>query len=163
MNEFHFGENLRIVRQAKGISQEAMALFMGMSQTSFCNMEKRSTVPSHEVVERLAKVLEVEPSLLLSGRNLEDLIPKVTFEQRAKEIMNTAEGVGLYWIIVIPFADSVYYAFDGFSRGFEASETVTRVVRFAAGAGALCFAWYWMRRMQKGTKHWKVLFSVKRK
>jgi transcriptional regulator with XRE-family HTH domain len=51
MNEFNFGENLRIIRQAKGISQEAA-----------------------------------------TGRNISDLVPKIGFEQQAKEIINTRVG-----------------------------------------------------------------------
>ena len=150
MNEFNFGENLRIVRQAKGISQEAMSMGLGISQSKYSKLERKATVPDLDLVEKISKLLEVEPSLLLSGRALEDLIPKIAFEQHAKEIMNTTVGIVFYWLLVIPFINAAYDMGNGFCEGFDTSEEVQKVVRFIAGITAIVFAYYWMKRVQKG-------------
>ncbi|MGF1925180.1 MAG: helix-turn-helix domain-containing protein, partial [Bacteroidia bacterium] len=71
MNDFNFGQNLRIVRQAKGITQDAMSMILGISQTTYSRTEKMAAVPDLDFVERIADVLEVEPSILLSGRQIE--------------------------------------------------------------------------------------------
>ena len=150
MNEFNFGENLRIIRQAKGISQEAMAIGLGMSQSKYSKLERKAGIPDLDLVEKISKLLEVEPSLLLSGREIEDLIPKITFEQQAKQIMNTTVGIIFYWLLVIPFINAAYDFGNGFCEGLKTSEEVKKAVRIMAGLSAIIFAYYWMKRVQKG-------------
>lgn len=150
MDNFNFGENLRIVRQAKGISQEVMAIGLNMSQSTYSKLERRPTVPTIDLVERIFKLLDVEPSVLLSGRAIADLVPKIGFEENAKEIMNTRVGIGFFWILVIPFINAAYDMGDGFCAGYGASDEVRRAVRFIAGLAAMGLAYYWMRRIQKG-------------
>lgn len=150
MNEFNFGENLRIVRQAKGISQEAMANGLGISQSKYSKLERKAGIPELALVEKISEMLQVAPSLLLSGRKLEDLIPKIAFEQQAKEIMNTTVGIVFYWLLVIPFINAAYDMGNGFCEGLQTSEEVKKVVRFIAGIAAIVFAYYWMKRVQKG-------------
>ena len=150
MHNFNFGENLRIVRQAKGISQEAMSIGLGISQSKYSKLERKDTVPDLDLVEKISKLLEVEPSLLLSGRELEDLIPKNGFEQHAKQIMNTTIGKVFFWLLVIPFINAAYDFGNGACEGFGTSEEVKKVVRFMAGIAAITFAYYWMKRVQKG-------------
>jgi transcriptional regulator with XRE-family HTH domain len=152
MNEFNFGENLRIIRQAKGISQEVMAIGLGISQSTYSKIERDPKVPDLDQVEKICRLLEVEPPVLLSGRKLEDLVPRFEFEQHAQEIMNTRIGVVFFWMLIIPFIDAAYAMGDGFGEGYGASDEVTRVVHFIAGLAAMVFAYYWMRRVQKGKK-----------
>ncbi|MEJ7693208.1 helix-turn-helix transcriptional regulator [Daejeonella sp.] len=64
MENFNFGENLRQIRVQKGISQEAMALKMDITQTKYSRMERSECVPAKIYVDRAAKFLEV-PALEL--------------------------------------------------------------------------------------------------
>ena len=150
MNEFNFGENLRITRKVKGISQKAMAIGLGMSQPKYSRLEHKASIPDLDLLEKICMVLGEEPSLLLSGREIKDLIPKIAFEQHAKEIMNTTVGIVFYWLLVIPFINTAYDFGNGFCEGLQTSEEVKKVVRFMAGIAAIVFAYYWMKRVQKG-------------
>ncbi len=150
MSEFHFGLNLNIIRQAKGISQDAMAFSLNISQSAYSRLEARHTIPALHMVKRIAKVLDVEPSLLLSGRKLEDLIPKHGFEQQAKEIMNTGIGKKFFWMLVIPFINAAYEFANRLFHEFGASYDVQRIGRFSAGIVVIIIAYNWMTQMQKG-------------
>lgn len=150
MNEFNFGENLRIIRQAKGISQEAMSIGLNISQAKYSRLERRHTIPSLDLVKKICIVLQEEPPLVLSGRRIQDLMPKAGFEQQAKDIMNTTEGVVFFWMLVIPFINAAYDMGHGFCEGLGTSEGVQRAVRILTGVTAIGFAFYWMKRVRKG-------------
>lgn len=152
MHEFNFGENLRIIRQAKGISQEVMAIGLNMSQSKYSKLERNPFVPDVDLLEKISKLLEVESLVLLSGRAIEDLVPKIGFEQNMQEIMNTRIGQVFFWMLLIPYINAVYDLADGFARLNIPNEMAHRVVRFIAGISAIVFAYYWMRQMQKGKK-----------
>ncbi len=150
MEVFSFGENLRIVRQAKGISQEVVAPGLNMAQSTYSKIERDPKISEPEMVEKIAKVLEIMPSILLSGRDITDLIPKNGFEQKAKEILTTRVGMIFYWILVIPFINAAYDMGDSFCAGYGTNDEVRKVVRFVAGLAAVIFAYYWRSRIQKG-------------
>jgi len=63
MEKFHYGENLRKVRIAKRISQEKIALMVGMSQSSYSRLEQRKTIPL-ETLKKVAKALDVNVTAL---------------------------------------------------------------------------------------------------
>ncbi|RWD98344.1 helix-turn-helix transcriptional regulator [Mesorhizobium sp.] len=60
-----FARNLRILRKARGLSQEEVAHRAGIDRTYVSALERSVYNPSIDVVDRLAQVLEVEPSALL--------------------------------------------------------------------------------------------------
>lgn len=60
-----FARNLRTLRKAKGLSQEEVAHQAGIDRTYVSALERSVYNPSIDVVDRLARVLEVEPSELL--------------------------------------------------------------------------------------------------
>ena len=60
-----FARNLRTLRKAKGLSQEEVAHQAGIDRTYVSALERSVYNPSIDVVDRLAQVLEVEPSELL--------------------------------------------------------------------------------------------------
>ena len=152
MDNFNFGENLRIVRQAKGISQDAVGTGLNISQTSYSKVERSSNIPDLALVERIADLLKVDPSILLSGQKIEDLIPKVSFETKVSEVMNTTMGVFFYWIISIPFINAVYDTATGFCTAWETTEETRRLVGFISGVSTIIFSYHWMRKVQKGSK-----------
>ena len=70
-----FGDRLRLARQAKGMSQAAVAPEVGLSRTSVANIERgRQRISLHLLME-FARVLEVEPC---------DLLPPVHPEPEVK-------------------------------------------------------------------------------
>lgn len=69
---FSFGQRLSIVRRARGLSQEALALESGMHRNQVSNLERGTSNrapglsdPLLSTVYRLAKALDVPPSYLL--------------------------------------------------------------------------------------------------
>jgi transcriptional regulator with XRE-family HTH domain len=56
-----FASNLRKFRNAKGISQEDLALTANINRSYLSKLEKGTTYPGLEIIGKLADVLEVEP------------------------------------------------------------------------------------------------------
>ena len=60
-----FGRNLRRLRLAKGLSQEALAYEAGIDRTYVSALERGVYSASIDMVAKLAAVLEVEPTALI--------------------------------------------------------------------------------------------------
>lgn len=60
-----FATNLRRARQAKGLSQEALAHDADIDRTYVSSLERGTYAASIDTIEKLADVLGVEPDLLL--------------------------------------------------------------------------------------------------
>lgn len=63
----NFGRNIRRLREANGLSQEQLADLANVHRTYLSGVETGSRNPTLEVVERLAKALDVDASILLAG------------------------------------------------------------------------------------------------
>jgi transcriptional regulator with XRE-family HTH domain len=59
------GENVRRLRNAKGLSQEALALDAGMKRSYLSDLERGTRNPSVRALGRLADALKVEPEELV--------------------------------------------------------------------------------------------------
>ena len=66
-----FARNLRLARQTKGVSQAELAHRAGLDRTYISSLEREVYSPTIDVVERLAKALEMDPLILLQK------VPKV--------------------------------------------------------------------------------------
>ncbi len=62
--EATFAERLRAIMQAKGVSQEQLALMTGVGQPAISNMLKRQCRPQRRTIVRLAQALDVAESEL---------------------------------------------------------------------------------------------------
>jgi len=60
-----FAANLRRLRHAQGLSQEALAHEADVNRTYMSKLEKGGSYPGLEIIGKLASVLEVEPADLL--------------------------------------------------------------------------------------------------
>jgi transcriptional regulator with XRE-family HTH domain len=65
-----FGRNVRTLREQRGWSQEQLAEVSGLHRTYVSGIERAVRNPTLEIVELIAKALDVEPWVLLKG-NLE--------------------------------------------------------------------------------------------
>jgi transcriptional regulator with XRE-family HTH domain len=63
-----FARNLRRHRQRKKLSQEALAHEAGVDRTYISALERGVYGASIDMIAKLAKVLEVEPAILLDRR-----------------------------------------------------------------------------------------------
>ncbi len=66
-----FGQNVRRVRQEKGMTLEALAHEVGLAYSYVGQIERGQRNPTLDVVERIASALEVQPTSLL-----EDVDPR---------------------------------------------------------------------------------------
>ena len=62
------GTRLKALRKEKKLTQQQIADFIGVSKTSVIYWEKGETVPKHESLMSLAKVLNTSADWLLSGK-----------------------------------------------------------------------------------------------
>ena len=60
-----FNENLKIIRKAKGYTQEELAIKIHCSKTNHQQMGKGLSVPDADMLSKLADVLEINVSELL--------------------------------------------------------------------------------------------------
>ena len=60
-----FARNLRRLRAERGISQEELAHRAGIDRSYISKIECETYAPSIDKIEQIAKVLKVEPSVLL--------------------------------------------------------------------------------------------------
>ena len=60
-----FAANLRRVRHANGMSQEALAYEAGVNRTYLSKLERGAAYVGLEIIGKLSKVLGVEPAELL--------------------------------------------------------------------------------------------------
>lgn len=60
-----FASNLKAMREAKGLSQEELAHRAGIDRTYVSSLERSVYNASIDVVDRLAKALDIEASELL--------------------------------------------------------------------------------------------------
>ena len=58
-------ELLRVTRKAKGITQENMADYLGVTRKTYARYEKESAYMSRDTVERIARELNVEQDALI--------------------------------------------------------------------------------------------------
>lgn len=73
---FVFARNLELVRMAKGYTQENLALDAEISRSHLANIKSAANSPSLEMLDKIAKVLGVEPwQLLLPELEVESLEP----------------------------------------------------------------------------------------
>jgi transcriptional regulator with XRE-family HTH domain len=61
------GRNVRLQREARGLSQEELAFEAGMKRSYLSELERGLRNPSVRALGRLAMALDVEPAALLAG------------------------------------------------------------------------------------------------
>jgi transcriptional regulator with XRE-family HTH domain len=64
--------NLKRYRKAEGLSQEELAHRVGIDRTYVSSLERRVYAASLDLLDRLAKALNVEPADLLQRPRVED-------------------------------------------------------------------------------------------
>lgn len=81
-----FGDNLKAIRSKKNISQGQLADLMGIHPTHVSRYERNLTIPSIDVVKKLADVLEVSTDMLVYG----------SVEDKAKERIKDDELLNMF-------------------------------------------------------------------
>ena len=66
----NIGTNIKNIRELKNYSQEYVAGEIGISQSSYARIETGVVIPKIDRLQRIADVLEVDLSTLLSTTNI---------------------------------------------------------------------------------------------
>ena len=64
------GTNIKNIREIRNFSQEHVAAEIGISQPAYARIESGATIPKIDRLQRIADVLEVDLSTLLSTTNI---------------------------------------------------------------------------------------------
>jgi transcriptional regulator with XRE-family HTH domain len=59
------GDNIRFIREKRGLTQEELSAITNMSKTFIGDIERAQKAPTTTSLEKIAKALGVKPSLLL--------------------------------------------------------------------------------------------------
>lgn len=79
-----FGENLKVMRKAKGYTQEELAIKINVVRQTVSKWEKGLSVPDADVLSQIAEVLDTKVSVLLGGTITEETDKDAVAEQLAK-------------------------------------------------------------------------------
>ena len=79
-----FNENLKIIRKAKGYTQEELAIKIHVVRQTISKWEKGLSVPDADMLSKLADVLEINVSELLGSEIKEETNKNEVSEQHAK-------------------------------------------------------------------------------
>ena len=79
-----FSENLKIIRKAKGYTQEELAIKVNVVRQTVSKWEKGLSVPDADVLSHIAEVLEVSVSELLGAEIKQEDSKNEVAEQLAK-------------------------------------------------------------------------------
>jgi DNA-binding XRE family transcriptional regulator len=149
MNTFNFGENLREIRTAKGISQQAMAVALRISQTKYSRIERTKAIPKVPPPISIAKAL---------GVPLADLMPPVeegivlatitsdgnTIKLQPKPFLQTTIGRFAIIAAAMVMIDGVYQATHGICEALKTTDQTLITAKYIASLAtlALCIVFF---------------------
>jgi transcriptional regulator with XRE-family HTH domain len=156
MDKFDFGNNLYYIRRAKGISQEAMAISLDISQTRYSRIERNLVIPDLEMIYKIAAILEVSSSVLISGTgdaNMDDAnqLMKSESEYQAKNFLYSRIRFLTIFVALVIFPNWLYEMTESFCIGLGTSYQVMTIAKWTVGSVVFCFILYlaWKMKQKK--------------
>lgn len=145
MKNFHFGENLRMMRNYRGLTQEAMANGLDMAQGTYSKIEYSKDLPDNEMIGRLAEILQFEPDEFHSTSWYAN---QYNGAKKTNQTFTVLKRYGQIGYIVLLFV-----AWLDMSRGFIDGAKIQSmdVKLFAAlviGTGVFCFHYYSVKEVK---------------
>ena len=144
MEIFNFGENLRKIRQAKDISQDAMALKLNISQPTYSRIECDAKAPDHNLVVKIAKALGVDLSELMPSSTLKSILG-----EKLKEIFNTRIGMIIVFGSGLTLVIAAHDLAQSFCIEFKTSDATRIIVKWTAALVTGAYIWYCVRKIKK--------------
>jgi len=84
INWVQVGARIRSLRKQKGLSQKAMAKLVGVTPGAICQVEKGTKGLTAANLARVAEVLQVPQSVLLSGAEISKFFSLATRPEKSK-------------------------------------------------------------------------------
>ena len=154
MKNFNYGENLRILRQRKGISQDAMAMNLNISQTKYSRMERRSNMWDSTLVEKIAEILRIPVSELLPPlEELDNNTMAATngsgIGHKASELLGKPTAFIIKLGSALALAGVAYDAAGGASSALEISANTALFAKWTAAFTMMACFYNWLGGLRK--------------
>lgn len=88
----NIGESIRKIRKIKGLTMKELGNKVGLSEQGIGNYERGDRKPNIEIIDKIAKVLEVTTAELIGDENQTEYIKSMAKETAKKEV-NTMYSV----------------------------------------------------------------------
>jgi transcriptional regulator with XRE-family HTH domain len=154
MEKFHYGQNLKKIREAKGIKQYTIAQQLNISQTSYSRMEADPEPPYKHIVAESAKALNLLPTDLASNFEQLQTQPILTVRgfgigHRAIMLFKSKIGLIIVLSISVPILDAIYKIAKSFCEEMGASYRTMLVVSYAVVFLTIGLIVYVVKKIQR--------------
>jgi len=89
----NIGDNIKKIRELKNYSQEYVAQELGISQSTYARIESGTIVPKIDRLQRIAEILDIDVSFLLSTSNVFNIVFNATAHQNSGYVNNQNNNV----------------------------------------------------------------------
>jgi transcriptional regulator with XRE-family HTH domain len=145
MKNFHFGENLRMMRNYRGYTQEAMAKDLSMSQGTYSKIEYSNDLPDIEMINKLAEILSFRPKDLISTSWYADEFNGIVKTNRTIAILNHRGQISYIILLLSAWWDMS----RGFIDGAELKSLDSKLLWSAIlGLGVFFFYYFSVMRVE---------------
>jgi transcriptional regulator with XRE-family HTH domain len=144
MKKFHFGENLRNIRQKAGISQESMAQQMKISQATYCRIEKQKNPRDYDQVLDLSSILKVSLyDLMPEWQGMDPSVIRKIYgtevERKLKKLLNHPLSLIIMVGGAAALVDTLYQIAHGICEAFGASDGTIIFIKWTVALSALVY------------------------
>lgn len=145
MKSFHFGENLRMMRNFRGLTQEVMAKDLNMSQGTYSKIEYNQDLPEAEMICRLAEILQFEPDEFRSTSWYADQYNGSEKMNQTFMVLKRYGQIGYIVLLLVAWLDMSM----GFIDGAEIQSIDLKLLTsMLIGAGVFCFHYYSVKEVE---------------
>ncbi len=152
MEKFHYGKNLRRLRDSKDIKQVALGTDLDRSQASVSRMEAQAEIPAYELVEKTAASLDVPIERLFSQEEVLDtqtMIATSGFGRGSEKTVRLFNIVGflIKFLLALSVADQARDIVRGMGVGYDNSES--SIAGWIAALFSFVLFYYWFNKLEK--------------
>lgn len=94
-NVMALGDNIKLARKSKGLTQKQLADLIGAKHNSISNWENNQNFPDPDTIELICGALDVSPSDLLSCKNAVRRVDSVSKYKTLLAYLNLLSDVGI--------------------------------------------------------------------
>lgn len=106
-----FSRQLKTIRLAKTLSQDALAEQLFISRQSISKWENGDTTPDLDNLIKLAEIFDISLDELVLGKKQEKLVERVIEKVESTSPMNAWEFFARYWWLIFPVGGFLYGLF----------------------------------------------------
>lgn len=106
-----FSRQLKTIRLAKTLSQDALAEQLFISRQSISKWENGDTTPDLDNLIKLAEIFDISLDELVLGKKSEKIVERVIEKVESTSPMNAWEFFARYWWLIFPVGGFLYGLF----------------------------------------------------